>query len=190
MTRLPSAVRRLPELRDPATRRSLVRNALERGRAQLRGQPGARIARGVRLSGSGALLLAARSRIKEHARVFVADGAVLELGPGASVGIRNVVNVAERVSIGENTEISWDCQITDTDFHRVYREDGSASEVTRPVTIGRHVLIGARAMILKGVDIGDGAVVAAGAVVTRSVPAGAIVAGNPAREVGRAKDWR
>ena len=122
--------------------------------------------------------------------MFVADGAVLVLGVGASIGIRNVVNVAELVTIGDHTEISWDCQISDTDFHEVYRTDGSASTPTRPVAIGRHVLVGARAMILKGVQIGDGAIVGAGAVVTRSVQPGTIVAGNPARPVGTTSGWR
>jgi acetyltransferase-like isoleucine patch superfamily enzyme len=51
------------------------------------------------------------------------------------------------------------------------------------VTIGSNVFIGARAIILKGTHIGDGAVVGAGSVVTGDVPANRIVAGNPARLV-------
>ena len=52
-----------------------------------------------------------------------------------------------------------------------------------PIIIGNEAWIGTAAIILCGVTIGEGAVVAAGAVVTRDVPAGAIVAGNPARLV-------
>jgi acetyltransferase-like isoleucine patch superfamily enzyme len=54
-------------------------------------------------------------------------------------------------------------------------------DVLLPTKIGRDVWIGANAVILGGVTIGDGAVVAAGAVVTKDVEAGTIVAGNPAR---------
>jgi acetyltransferase-like isoleucine patch superfamily enzyme len=54
-----------------------------------------------------------------------------------------------------------------------------------PAKIGRDVWIGANAVILGGVTIGDGAVIAAGAVVNRDVEAGAVVAGVPAREVRR-----
>jgi acetyltransferase-like isoleucine patch superfamily enzyme len=49
------------------------------------------------------------------------------------------------------------------------------------VRIGNDVFVGMNATILKGVSIGDGAVIGAGAVVTRDVPAGGIVGGNPAR---------
>ncbi len=55
----------------------------------------------------------------------------------------------------------------------------------RPVVIGDHVWIGARALICPGVTIGEGAVVGAGAVVTRDVAPYAIVAGNPARVIGQ-----
>ncbi len=63
--------------------------------------------------------------------------------------------------------------------------------VEKPVTIGDHAWIGARALICPGVRIGEGAVVGAGAVVTRDVPDYAMVAGNPARVVGeRSRDLR
>jgi acetyltransferase-like isoleucine patch superfamily enzyme len=55
----------------------------------------------------------------------------------------------------------------------------------RPVVLGDDVWVGAGAVILKGVTVGDGAVVAARAVVTRDVPADTVVAGNPARVVKR-----
>ena len=58
--------------------------------------------------------------------------------------------------------------------------------MTQPITIGDHVWVGERAMILKGVTVGDGAVIAAGAVVTRDVEPGTLVAGVPARYVRHA----
>jgi acetyltransferase-like isoleucine patch superfamily enzyme len=57
------------------------------------------------------------------------------------------------------------------------------------VRIGDHVWIGARAAVLKGVTIGDGAIVAAGAMVTHDVPARALVAGVPARLVREGVEW-
>jgi maltose O-acetyltransferase len=52
-----------------------------------------------------------------------------------------------------------------------------------PVRIGSHVFVGARSVILPGVTIGDNVIVGAGSIVTRDVPAGTVVAGNPARKI-------
>ena len=59
----------------------------------------------------------------------------------------------------------------------------------QPVHIGDHVWIGARAVVLKGVTIGDGAIVAAGAVVVDNVPPRALAAGVPARVVREEIEW-
>jgi len=119
------------------------------------------------------------------------------LRPGARVVLARRVGMsattvcaAKSVEIGESTILGAGAMIVDTDFHRPegqweWNDDcvtGAAS-----VHIGRGVFIGARAIVLKGVTIGDRAIVGAGAVVTRDVPAGAIVAGNPARIIHEGK---
>ena len=78
--------------------------------------------------------------------------------------------------------------ILDNDFHVPAGTWGWENEVqknARPIQIGRGVFIGARAILLKGVRVGDRAVIGAGAVVTHDVEAGQTVAGNPARIVSR-----
>lgn len=67
----------------------------------------------------------------------------------------------------------------DWDFHSL----DHGEEIRRPVHIGKNAWIACQVTILKGVTIGADAVVAAGAVVTRDVPPGAVVAGNPAKIV-------
>ncbi len=111
--------------------------------------------------------------------------AVLEIGEYSAIGDRTEIHVGDRVTIGSRTLISWDCCIMDRDYHAF---DGDV-EIKRPVTIGNHVWIGCNAMILKGVTIGDGAVVAAGAVVTKDVPPRAVLAGNPARVIKENVTW-
>jgi len=119
----------------------------------------------------------------------VVDGGRLTLGHGTNVnGLGTRIVCAQEVSIGAHCTLSWDVQVLDTDFHAITL-DGVQRPSVAPVRIGDRVWIGTRAVVLKGVTIGDGAVVAAGAVVTVDVPPGAVVAGVPARVVGRADSW-
>ncbi|MBV9758771.1 MAG: hypothetical protein JO047_17135 [Alphaproteobacteria bacterium] len=67
---------------------------------------------------------------------------------------------------------------------------GTRVNPARDVSLGDRVWVGQRSMILKGVTIGHDAIIGAGAVVTRSVPAHCIAAGNPARVVRRGVRWR
>jgi putative colanic acid biosynthesis acetyltransferase WcaF len=61
--------------------------------------------------------------------------------------------------------------------------DPSLQLITKPITIGKNSFIGARAMILPGVSIGDQAIVGAMSVVTKNIPSDQVVAGNPARKI-------
>lgn len=101
---------------------------------------------------------------------------------GASISARSTITIGERVLIGAGACI-WD-----HDFHPLHAEERrkhpNENVLASPVEIEHDVFIGARAIVLKGVRVGRGAVVGAGAVVTRDVMPGDIVAGNPARVVG------
>lgn len=119
----------------------------------------------------------------------VVDGGRLTMGHGTNVnGVGTKVLCASGITIGEFCTFSWDVQLLDNDFHAI-TVDGVEQPSTAPITIGNRVWVGTRAIVLKGVTIGDGAVVAAGAVVTRDVPAGTVVGGMPAKIIGRADSW-
>ncbi len=93
------------------------------------------------------------------------------------------------IAIGRNTMIAPNCVITDSDFHapwpaeRRYIDPGLERDAG--VTIGAHVWIGMYSIILKGVHIGDGAIIAAGSVVVNDIPSGCLAAGVPAKIVRR-----
>ena len=111
----------------------------------------------------------------------LAPGARLVLGDNAGLSAA-VLCAGLSIEIGGGTLIGAGAMIIDNDFH-VYSGQGWRTEMqagARPVKVGREVFIGARAIILKGVTIGDRAVVGAGAVVTRDVPSDHVAAGNPA----------
>lgn len=92
----------------------------------------------------------------------------------------------QSITVGSDSMLG-DCNIMDNDFHGLganRREPGVHVE-TRPVTIGRNVWICGEGAVLKGVTIGENAVVGYGSVVTRDVAADTVVAGNPAQPVRR-----
>lgn len=95
-----------------------------------------------------------------------------------------------RIEVGDGSGLA-ESRIMDTDFHSVKATDGpryNSSGVAQPVLIGRNVWIAVSAIVLKGVTIGDNAVVGAGAVVMQSVSGNSVVFGNPARVVWRLPD--
>lgn len=116
------------------------------------------------------------------------DIPTLTLGDHVAVGDRTEIHCGKEITIGSGTLISWDCVIIDRDYHKL--GDEGKTENKAPIVIGENVWIGCRCLIMKGVTIGDGAVVAAGSVVTKDVPAGALVAGTPARIIKENVVWK
>ncbi|MBV9171192.1 MAG: acyltransferase [Chloroflexi bacterium] len=110
-------------------------------------------------------------------RLECVEGASITIGNGTYLNRNTEIVAYQRVSIGRDCKIARDVLIMDTDQHPLPNGDLDRA----PVTIGNDVWIGARAIILKGVTIGDHAVIGAGSVVTRDIPARAIAAGVPAR---------
>ena len=103
----------------------------------------------------------------------------MKVGKDVSVGLAAMMDIffPQLITIGDNSIIGYNSTILCHEFlTHEYR--------TGEVLIGKDVMVGANSTILAGVQIGDGAVVAAGALVTRDVPQGAMVAGVPAQVVG------
>jgi carbonic anhydrase/acetyltransferase-like protein (isoleucine patch superfamily) len=128
--------------------------------------------------------------------VLEAAGAAIVIGDRTHIGGGSLIDAAQRVFIGDDVLISFDVVIMDHDSHALEfekrRRDVSDwmhgrkdwSQVAQgPVIIGNKSWIGVRAIILKGVELGEGCVVAAGAVVTKNVPPWTVVAGVPARVI-------
>lgn len=102
-------------------------------------------------------------------------------GPNSYTSGNNLIICKDQVVIGARTQIAWGVTISDHDFHKTYDLEGNQQLETAPVKIGNDVWIGANATILKGVTVGDRAVIASGAIVTRDVPSESLVGGNPAK---------
>jgi maltose O-acetyltransferase len=146
----------------------------------------------VRLWGRPAVVSAGRIVVGERTQLYstvarlelaAGPGATLEIGPRGFVNYGTTISASQHVRIGERSLIGTFVVIMDNDFHRLEPERRLERPPSKPVTIGDNVWIGARAIVLPGVTIGDHSAVAAGSVVAHDVPPRTLVAGVPARVV-------
>ena len=161
------------------------------------GAPIVSMERGSRITISGQCLICSQSERTvlgvNHVCVLrtLRPQAVLLIGHGVRMS-GTTICAAQRVEIGDHVVIGANVTIVDTDFHamdpavRSSEADADAAAYDS-VCIENDVFIGMHAIILKGVRLGRGSVVAAGAVVTRGCPPYSIVGGNPARLIGQVK---
>ena len=162
--------------------------ALAGGRIEL--APTVRLRTRVVFRGRGTL------RIGEHATLGDRDAGLpgapiyfnarnrtsfINIGAGSRLANGIELIALQRIEIGERTLAGAGVRILDSDFHGVSPAERHAEGSPVPVRIGGDVLLGLAAIVLKGVSIGDGAMIGAGSVVVRDVRAGAVVSGNPAR---------
>lgn len=139
-------------------------------------------------------------RVGNHVTIWrtsfaVGPAGILEIGDECYLANANLV-CGCRISIGSGVFVAGGVTIVDSDFHPVLPRDRVCDTIAisplgnrarrpvvdaRPVSIEDDVWIGNNATVLKGVRIGAGAIIQPGAVVTREVPEGAVVGGNPAR---------
>lgn len=140
----------------------------------------------VRIHDDGVLITTgAQFSFYYQADVQIFKGGVLTLGT-SFINNNCRIRCRKSITIGNNCAISHDVTIVDSDFHTIVgsEEDGL------PVHIGDRVWIGTRCLILKGVTIGEGAIIAAGSVVTKDIPAGVLAAGSPAKVIKTDVKWR
>jgi acetyltransferase-like isoleucine patch superfamily enzyme len=124
-------------------------------------------------------------RVIYYPGIWVLTGRKLVLGNDVDLATRVLITTDGGVSIGDRTLVGYGTQILSRN-HRIPtlpESIFSSGHEARPVVIGADVWIGAGCIILPGARIGDHAVVAAGSVVTRDVPSGAIVGGVPAKTI-------
>lgn len=117
------------------------------------------------------------------ASIMIGKNARLTIGE--DVGFSNsTICCREEITIGDHSIIGGNSKIWDTDFHptsiQQRKIDIDSNAKTSPIHIGKYVFIGADVTIMKGVSIGDYAVIGAGSVVRTNIPANEIWAGNPA----------
>lgn len=117
-----------------------------------------------------------------HSSIMVHKGALLEIGNNTYLN-GGSIDCSHHIRIGDDCAIAGGVSISDNSWHAI--DVGK-----KDVLIGNKVWIATNALIMPGVKIGDGAIVAAGAVVTKDVPARCMVAGVPAKVIKENVDWK
>jgi len=155
---------------------------------------GADLAPGVIVFPSAKLLrhprnidIGADAIIKSHAHLCPCnDRAKVSIGARTTIGFYSLIYASQGISIGDDCMIAPFVYIVDSNHGTAANKRmNQQPNTTSPVSIGDDVWIGAHAVILAGVTIGDGAIVAAGAVVNGDVAAGTVVGGVPAKQIGK-----
>lgn len=144
--------------------------------------PGGRLWRKLRLFVCRRLFKSCGTNVNVETKVKFGSGRRITIGENSGIGVN--ASLSGTITIGKNVMMGPDViMITQNhNFHRIdipMTEQGEQDE--KPIQIGDNVWLGARVIILPGVNVGDWAVVGAGSVVTNDVPSWAVVGGNPAR---------
>ena len=149
---------------------------------------GIRIGAGASLISSWRRATAATLAAPVRLRTF-GPGASIEIGPGCQLSGTAITARSTAIRLGRQVMFGPNCVVVDSDFHAHWPPEARATDPgldkDRPVCIGDYAWIGMNCLILKGVTIGEGAIVGAGSVVTRDVPPFCLAAGSPARVLRR-----
>ena len=143
----------------------------------------------IHLGVGAELVVSGTAQILRGCRVFVHNGGRLTMGSRSYVNDCSTLTCFEEITIGSGCSISWNTNIMDTNVHEL-TVAGTPRRRSASVRLGDNVWVGSGATILAGVHVGEGAVIAAASVVTKDVPPGVLVAGNPARVIRPDVTWR
>lgn len=117
--------------------------------------------------------------------IYASKAAHIKIGNNVGISSASIWSL-KAITIGNNVNIGGDCIILDSDCHSLNweirrKEKNNEYANCAPITIEDDVLVGARCIILKGVTIGARSIIAAGSVVTKSIPSDCVAGGNPCK---------
>ena len=126
----------------------------------------------------GTVVFNGRASIGSGARISVNKEAILTFGKNFCITGGSSIICSKAISFGENCLLSWDILIMDTDFHSIIDSNNIIVNKPKSITIGDHVWIGCRSLILKGVSICNDVVIAAGCRITKDIIAPHVIVGG------------
>jgi acetyltransferase-like isoleucine patch superfamily enzyme len=117
---------------------------------------------------NGTLIFNGKCNIGHGCKLDVGENGTLELGSNVVITAETAIICYKNVTIGDNSLLSWEILIMDTDLHAIKNNKGDIINQPKNITIGQNVWIGCRCLILKGTTIANGNVIAANSTLTKS----------------------
>lgn len=127
---------------------------------------------------SGTVAFGGKASIGHGSKLSVRGN--LTLGADFNMTAESTIVCAHQISFGNDCLLSWDILIMDTDEHPIINQDGIRTNPDKPILVGNHVWIGCKCTLLKGTEIPNNAVVAAGTLLTSAFSGeNQVIGGNP-----------
>ena len=136
------------------------------------------------MNANSALIVSGGFKMFSGSSIQVLENGIIKIESGF-INKNSEIIASQSICLGKNVAIGCEVIICDYDYHSLSMN----TPKSKPIIIQDDVWIGRRAMFLKGVTIGEGAVVAAGSIVTKDVPPHTLVAGNPAKIIKKEVNW-
>lgn len=139
---------------------------------------------------SGTVIFEGNAVIKYGAKIIVGEGATLKLGNKFRISSGSTVICYKSVEFGDDCRISWDSQVIDTDFHRVFDEEANHINPDKNVKLGNNCWIGNHCLVQKGTHLGNMVVLSSNSMVNNgNEVSNAILAGSPAKVIRNSITW-
>lgn len=139
--------------------------------------------------------LTVRSGVECSGGAFRFEGSDCEILIGENTTVSSAsfqaIESNRKIIVGNDCMFSMGIDVWTSDFHSIINcKNGKRINEPKDVIIGNHVWVGANALLLKGITLGNNCIIAAGSIVTKSVPENSIVAGCPAKIIKNDIDWK
>lgn len=136
----------------------------------------------------GKLITKGNAYLGRGCRIDINNNAVVTLGEGTYINCNTKLIISHAFTLGNNSGLSWDCQVLDSDFHDITYDDRKKKDYS--VTIGENVWIGCGVKLYKGTYIADNCIVAADSIVKgRFDKPNCLIAGHPAKVIKENVEW-
>lgn len=114
----------------------------------------------------------------------------LSLGAGFNMTAESTIVCATEITFGDDCLLSWDILVMDTDEHPLFNKEGERINADKPIVVGNHVWIGCKCVLLKGAELPNGTVLAAGTLLRSAFAEGQqVIGGNPPSVLKREVCW-